>query len=131
MTRRTRKTVKHACDRLWSLLVRARAGGRCEHCASYGVAPGCGRLEAHHVYGRGNHRLRFELRNGVALGTVCHRWAGENPLPFTHWFERVRGDDAAFLAVENRRGLVKRSLGDYLALEGELKGMLEQEQEAA
>lgn len=119
---RTIRSVKRSCDLLWSLLIRERAGGRCERC---GRSPEDSRgFHAHHIYGRSNHRLRFEPRNGMAVCMACHRWAEEYPLEFTDWLRAERPEDAAWLAVENRRGLLKRDLADYLALELELRELL-------
>jgi hypothetical protein len=112
--KRTVSSVKAACDRLWSQLVRASAGHRCERC----LIPG--RLEAHHAYGRTNHRLRWESRNGVSLCHACHRWAEHFPLEFTDWFRETRPDDAEWLVAENRKGLLRRTLDDYLDLERDL-----------
>ena len=120
---RTRKSVKESCDRLWSKLVRARAGWCCERC---GVEPEAARgFHAHHIYGRSNHRLRFEPRNGTALCGACHRWAEEVPVEFTDWLWRERRADVNWLRSENRKGLIRRSLVDYIELESELKAQLE------
>jgi hypothetical protein len=123
VSNRTRSSVKKSCDRLWSHLVRVRANGRCERCLF------TGRLEAHHCYGRGFHRLRFEPRNGVALCHACHRWAEAYPVEFSEWFafEARRPEDLEFLRGEFRKGLVKRTLADYLELEASLKALIDDE----
>lgn len=116
--KRTVTSVKNSADQLWSLIVRARAGNRCEHCprtADYA------QIHAHHVVGRQNHRLRYEPRNGVSLCAGCHRWVHDDPIAFTHWFEGDRTGDAAFLGLEKAKGLLKRTLSDYIDLEAELK----------
>lgn len=111
---RTVKSVKAKCDALWSQLVRASAGHRCERC----LAPS---RDAHHARGRGNHRLRFEPRNGVALCFKCHlEWAEANPFEFVDWFREHRGDDDEFLTAEARKGTIRRTLNDYLELERSL-----------
>lgn len=119
MSRRTQKSVRDACDRLWSQIVRSRgACERCERTAAEGV------LHAHHAYSRRNFRLRFEPRNGVCLCYRCHRWAEGYPILFTEWFRENRAGDVAFLAAEHRAGTVRRTMADYLCLEGELSGRL-------
>lgn len=126
---RTVKSVRKSCDNLWSKIVRAM--GRCEKC---GRIPGEGeinRLEAHHVYGRRNLRLRWDVKNGVSLCHPCHRWAEEYPIEFTDWFRNYRITDADYLEVVNARGPLvgneKRILDDYLVLEEELKAELERQ----
>jgi hypothetical protein len=126
VSKRTRKSVRASCDRLWAQLVKARAGGRCERCET------AGRLEAHHCMGRTDMRLRFEVRNGVALHHQCHRWAEQFPLEFAEWFVATRPDDVRFLAEQRRAGLLPpRTLQDYLDLETELTSLLDEIAEAA
>lgn len=125
---RTVKSVKANCDRIWSKLIRARAGNQCERC---GATPEAARgFHAHHVYGRTNHRLRWEPRNGMAVCATCHRWAEEYPLEFADWFRDHRYEDADFLAVENQKGLIRRNLQDYLELERRLTELLKEREDA-
>lgn len=122
--KRSIKSVKASCDRLWSQIV--RRGGVCERC---GCAPEAQRgFHAHHVYGRVNHRLRFEVRNGMALCYPCHNWAENYTLDFAEWFKEVRPEDARWLQNENQFGLLKRDLHDYLELEASLKAQLAEAQ---
>jgi hypothetical protein len=115
--KRSVSSVKRSCDQLWSQIIRAK--GECERC---GRTPENGRgFHAHHVYGRTDHRLRFDLRNGMAVCSVCHRWAEEHPLEFAKWFEAHRPGDVVYLADQRRLGVMKRTLTDYLELERELK----------
>ncbi len=114
--KRTVSSVKKSCDRLWSEVIRSK--GVCERC-------GGGADNAHHAYGRKNHRLRFELRNGVSLCYACHRWVHDEPISFAVWFYEHRPEDAEWLAEENRNGLIKRNLQDYLDLETQLKTRLD------
>jgi hypothetical protein len=118
--KRTVSSVKKSCDRLWSEIV--RAGGECERC---GRTSEESQLHAHHVYGRNNHRLRFEPRNGVCLCARCHRYFHDYPVVFARWFMERRPDDDAFLQAETIQGLVKRNLSDYLELEKQLLAMKE------
>ena len=123
---RTKRSVKASADRLWSQLVKARAGYECERC---GATPEAQKgFHSHHVYSRTNHRLRFEPRNGIAVDAACHRWAEEYPIEFTDWFRETRPQDAVWLAEQNRKGLIKRNLDAYLEVEEKLKKALEVEQ---
>ncbi len=116
MSKRTQKSIRASCDRLWSLLI--RQNGFCERCGLNG------RLEAHHAYGRANFRLRFEPRNGVAMCHQCHRWAESFPILFSEWFQEIRLADYLFLAHEHRKGTIRRTTRDYLELEAWLKDQL-------
>ena len=49
-------------DKLWSLLVKHRAGWRCEYCGSREKV-----LNSHHIYSRSNRSTRWDLENGVCL----------------------------------------------------------------
>jgi hypothetical protein len=124
--KRTVSSVKKSCDRLWSAIV--RAGGECERC---GRTSEESQLHAHHVYGRNNHRLRFEPRNGVCLCARCHRWTHDNPLSYATWFREHRSEDDAFLHSETSKGLISRKLSDYLELEVQLLAMKEDGSKAA
>jgi hypothetical protein len=124
--KRTVSSVKKSCDRLWSEIV--RAGGECERC---GRTSEESQLHAHHVYGRNNHRLRFEPRNGVCLCARCHRWTHDNPLMYADWFQSHRAEDADWLFEEGAEGLLKRNLSDYLELEQQLLAMREDGSKAA
>lgn len=57
----------------------------------------------------------------MAVCSVCHRWAEEDPLAFADWFWSHRLEDAIWLAEQNRLGLIKRNLSDYLELEAKLR----------
>lgn len=126
MGKRTVSSVKAACDRLWSAIVRSM--GRCEYCGKTET------LSAHHVYGRRNHRLRFDTRNGCCLCYFCHiTWAEQNaagdkrPTSFLNWFANYRISDARYLQEENQEGTIQRKLHDYLELETELKEELKRQ----
>lgn len=116
---RTIRSVKRSCDSIWSELV--RAGGHCERC---GATSEQSQLHAHHAYGRNNHRLRWERRNGVCLCARCHRRVHDEPLEFALWFSERRFEDALWLAKYNKKGLLKRNLQDYLNLEATLQHAL-------
>lgn len=119
--KRSQKSIKTSCDKLWSRLV--RAGGVCEKCGKTSREV---QLHPHHVYGRGNYRLRFDLRNGCCLCARCHMgWAESYPIAFADWFRQQRPEDAAYLEGEFRKGPINRTLKDYERLEMQLTEMLE------
>ena len=79
------KGLTKKLDDTWSLLVRFRARDKCEVCGSKSI-------QAHHIISRGNWRLRWEVRNGVALCEKHHKFdrhmsAHLNPLWFNEWLE--------------------------------------------
>lgn len=121
--RRKPSAVKKSCDALWSKLVKARAGERCERCGAVPEDPRG--FHAHHVDGRNNHRLRYDVRNGVALCAACHRWGHDHPLLYAKWFSEHRPEDAEWVMMDpKQREILKRSLSDYLELEQSLRSML-------
>lgn len=63
--RSNRPTLKEL-DRLWAECVKARAGYRCEYSGKKG------QLNAHHIDGKPNYRLRYELENGICITNGVH-----------------------------------------------------------
>lgn len=77
-------------DTKWSKLVRARANNRCEYCGS----DYC--IQSHHIFSRRNHRMRWNLDNGVALCAKHHTFSSEfsahlTPVEFVEWIKEKRG----------------------------------------
>jgi hypothetical protein len=58
-------TKKH-CDELWSKLVKLRAGNKSE------LSGKTKSLHSHHIFGKPNLRLRYELDNGICLTSGEH-----------------------------------------------------------
>lgn len=85
-------------DQKWRQEVKARDGYRCRMCGSRN------RLEAHHVFGRGNQGTRHDLDNGVTLCEPHHRYAHGFKPQFLTWAERELG-------TERFRALRAKSLG--------------------
>ena len=84
----SRKTQKNKCDKLWSQIIRGKV--QCEACGKPGNNP-------HHVIGRSNHNLRWDLRNGCLLCPACHFEVHNNPIKFMDWFSDWRKDDCEYL----------------------------------
>ena len=119
------------CLFLWKLLVKTRAGYRCEIC-------GCTtkQLHAHHLIDAGVLCYRYEPMNGICLCASCHkldkhRAAHRNPMV---WFEdsfRVEvGDDRwGWFFNHWRTGpaqdLLKPKLKDYPGIADGLEAELE------
>jgi len=104
----TKKGIKKKADKLWSEIIRAK--GKCEVCGETRY------LNPHHVVGRRNHAVRFDLRNGVCLCSGCHtfrtRSAHQDPLWFMKWFEGKRKEDYDYIS-DRKIVIVKRTLEDY------------------
>lgn len=73
--RRGKKAEEKEMLHMWEVLVKTRAGYKCEF-------PGCGKsadhykLDAHHVFSKGTfHHLKFDPDNGLSL-CVTHHQAG-------------------------------------------------------
>lgn len=85
----SKTTVGNKLDKAWSLAIRSK--GACEVCGSVKF------LNPHHVVGRRNYRLRWELFNGVCLCSGCHTMrsnsAHQNPIWFEGWLKDNRAED--------------------------------------
>ena len=82
-------------DTAWSEAVKKRAGYKCEVC---GKDMG---LNSHHIVGRTNRTLRWDVKNGVSLCVSHHKFgrqsAHEDPLWFKEWLEDERWEDVLYL----------------------------------
>ena len=69
-------SLKEQCDALWSACIHARSGEQSELTGKPGP------IHAHHIERKGNYRLRYELRNGIALTSGEHRFGvhGSDPM---------------------------------------------------
>lgn len=68
-------------DKIFSDLVRERAGWRCEYS---GTGPDS-HLECAHIYGRRKKSVRWHPLNAVCLSHAMHRYFTENPMAFANW----------------------------------------------
>jgi hypothetical protein len=86
------KGIDGKLDRAWSLLVKHRAGFRCEYCNTR-----IKRLESHHIYSRSNRSTRWDTINGICLCTGHHVFsssfsAHKTPVEFTEWLYKEKGE---------------------------------------
>lgn len=90
----TKRSIGKKLDRAWSAVVKENAGYKCEVCGISGTST---LLNAHHIEGRRNMRLRWELKNGVCLCSGCHVFrresAHQSPEWFHYWLEENRWED--------------------------------------
>jgi predicted restriction endonuclease len=95
--KRSKKAIlSDALDNLWSKIIRVRVDNKCEVCGSIDS------INAHHIIGRSNYLLRWDLRNGVSLCAKHHkfdRWqsAHLNPIWFDSWLKKYRHEDFEYL----------------------------------
>jgi hypothetical protein len=77
-------------DKLWGLAIRKRANDLCEKCGKPANNP-------HHIFGRKNFSVRWDLENGICLCSGCHtmnRWsAHQAPTWFSDWLKEKRGEE--------------------------------------
>ena len=86
------KKMDEKLDKLWSLLVKHRAGFKCEYCGTREK-----RLNSHHIYSRANRSTRWDLTNGVCLCVGHHTFSTKfsahlTPTEFTEWLYKEKGE---------------------------------------
>jgi len=98
--------IKHSQEeQLFSLLVRNRANGICEHCNK---VKGIKKLQASHYFGRRNKALRWSFENVSALCFSCHMVKmTENPHYHTKWMKEKLGSNKYKKLVEASRVIKK------------------------
>lgn len=102
------KQINKMLDDAWSLTVKEVANFRCEVCGKRSP------LNSHHIIGRRNFALRWELKNGVCLCVSCHKFGNQsahsNPLWFDKWLRENRKEDYEFLQNPVNSGIKKWTL---------------------
>lgn len=100
----SKKTLTKKLDKAWSDVVKLQAGNKCEVCGKTDY------INAHHIVGRRNYRLRWEIYNGVCLCSGCHTFktdsAHQNPVWFEKWLKENRGED--YKLVESTMNEIKK-----------------------
>lgn len=89
---KVKKGLEGKLDIAWALLVKHRAGFRCEVCKKRN------NLNSHHIYSRSKKSTRWHVQNGICLCVGCHVFsstfsAHKTPLEFTYWLEDYKGKD--------------------------------------
>lgn len=84
------KITTKVLDKLWSKAVKLIANNKCEYCGSTQY------LNSHHIFGRRNFSVRFEVNNGVCLCAKHHQFnnefsAHQTPSRFIDWIKEKRG----------------------------------------
>ena len=88
------KGIDKLLDTAWSLLVKLKAGNRCE-------VFNCGKtkfLNSHHIFTRRNKAVKWSLDNGIALCPSHHTLSSSfsahgTPIKFTDFLTKYRGEN--------------------------------------
>jgi hypothetical protein len=88
-------------DKLFSLFIRERAGGKCEYCGQ--VKP----LQCSHFKVRGKLSVRFDPDNAAGLCVECHDYLENHPTEHAEWFKDRLGMERYELLLKKAEMLVK------------------------
>jgi hypothetical protein len=83
------KGIDKKLDDAWSLLVKLRAGMKCEYCGKET------HLNSHHIYSRSKKSTRWDTENGICLCVAHHVFssgfsAHKTPLEFIDWLKTYK-----------------------------------------
>ena len=113
-------------DRLWSQCVKIRAGYKCE--VSGKTKDQC-KLNSHHIVGKRNFTLRWDIRNGVCISSGKHtlerQSAHQDPEWFRTWMLENRPSDFEYLEAK-KNTITKRTNADRIELAKELKAYIKE-----
>ena len=116
MKTKSKTNLKHKCDELWKKIIHLK--GYCEVCNKPGQ-------NAHHIIGRINYNLRWDLKNGCLLCTSCHKFsrnsAHNNPVYFINWFRVHRPEDYEYLQDKKFLAVKTWYISDYEEIYKKLK----------
>ena len=96
----TSKQLDKKLDDAWSLLVKLRAGNKCEYCGKTTT------LNSHHIFSRSNKSVRWDTINGICLCVKHHTFdslfsAHKGSMSFNKWLRELKGEE--FMTIlENR-----------------------------
>lgn len=115
----TKETIEKQLDDLWRKRVKERDGYHCQY-------PGCSYsgpdVEAHHIWGRGNHGSRWILDCGITLCTSCHREAEKHPNAFRRMVEmRYLGLERMVALTQAARSVAKWTIDQLMDIREKLK----------
>lgn len=86
------KGIDKKLDDAWSLLVKLKAGMKCEYCGKTTT------LNSHHIYSRSKRSTRWYPENGICLCVSHHTFnsgfsAHKTPLEFINWLTEYKGQE--------------------------------------
>jgi hypothetical protein len=114
-----KKISTELLDREWSKRVREDAKGRCEYCGIVSYP------NAHHIFGRRNFGVRWDLDNGICLCSNHHKFdnkfsAHMTPTEFTLWLVKKRGEIWYQILKEKAMKTTKKSYMDLQEVRSKL-----------
>ena len=83
----TRRKLRDKLDKLLGIIVRQRAGYKCERCGKH--TP----LNTAHIFSRRNLSTRWDKDNILCLDVGCHFWGHQNPILFVEFVKEKLGDE--------------------------------------
>ena len=92
-SKKKRKKInwKKLCDDIWADLIKAKAGHKSEYSGKLGKKAGGDEiLHAHHILGKSNYRLRYELDNGISLTAGEHKFIAHHTGRQEMFRERIK-----------------------------------------
>lgn len=113
----SKKNLKKQCDGLFSKIIRSK--GYCEYCGRSDLTLNC-----HHIIGRINHALRFDIRNGCCLCVNCHEFSKDsvknNSPKFIEWLQINRPKDLEYIKSKSNE-IAHYTILDYELIYKKLK----------
>lgn len=114
----SKKGLTKKLDELWAELVKQEAGYKCEVCGT------TQNLNSHHIEGRTNRRLRWELYNGVCACAGCHVFRKDSfhksHIWAEKWLKENRGEDCKLIQA-TRNEIKKWTMDEMLELREEFE----------
>lgn len=105
VSKKRRAKTKGGLDKVWSVIVKHKAGGKCEICGK------TENLNSHHIIGRRNHATRWYIPNGVCLCVKHHLFgiesAHQNMIWFMNKMRKLRGDELLNNLLERGKTICK------------------------
>lgn len=106
-------------DALWALLVKLKAGNKCEKGGKTTY------LNSHHIFARGNLSVRWDSDNGVCLQAGEHLLkkdsAHKSPIEFIEWLKEHRGIEWYNNLREKAKQIKKWTIEDLEDMKSELE----------
>ena len=120
--KRKNNSLNRLLDTLWSKAVKKLAKEKCEHCGSTQY------LNSHHIFGRRNFPVRWNVNNGVCLCAKCHQFssqfsAHQTPTLLTDWIRSKRGEEW-YSQLVMMTAIPKLTLSDKEELREELEKII-------
>ena len=123
MAKLTMKGLNKQLDGCWKIAVKIKWGYKCVLCGETHY------VNAHHIFGRVNRSVRWDLDNGICLCPLHHTLgtfsAHQNP-EFTKWIEAFIGHGAYNALMQKANKIRKWTYEEKLILLAELKIYIEE-----